>query len=72
MFDGIRIMSIWSQLIELKLASGQASHRDSDLDDVQQLIVRRSASARFCRSDGIPVCVTPIYKIWDDAQSARE
>ena len=55
--------------IELKLASGQASHRAQDLHDVQQLIGARSLPREL--ADQLHPSLREAYlRKWDDAQKA--
>ena len=66
--DGIRYVDL-VPFIELKLASGQASHRAQDLHDVQQLIVARSLPREFV--DQVhPSLREAFLSKWDDAQKA--
>jgi hypothetical protein len=68
MIDGIRYVDV-VPFIELKLASGQASHRAQDLHDVQQLITARSIPRDF--ADNIhPSLRDAFLQKWDDAQKA--
>jgi hypothetical protein len=70
-FDGIRYVDL-VPFIELKLASGQASHRAQDLHDVQQLIGARSLPRNL--ADQVHPSLRESYlQKWDDAQkSAKE
>jgi hypothetical protein len=66
--DGIRFVDI-VPLIELKLASGQASHRGQDLFDVQGLIRMRSLPREL--ADQIHPSLREAYlQKWDDAQKS--
>jgi hypothetical protein len=66
--DGIRYVDV-TPLIELKLASGQASHRGQDLHDVQQLIVVRSLPREL--ADQLHPSLREAYlQKWDDAQKS--
>jgi hypothetical protein len=66
--DGIRYVDL-VPFIELKLASGQASHRAQDLHDVQQLISARSLPREL--ADRLHPSVREAYlRKWDDAQKA--
>jgi len=68
--EGIRYVDI-VPLIELKLASGQASHRAQDLHDVQQLILARSLPREL--SEQLDPSVRDAYlRKWDDAQTAAK
>lgn len=67
-FDGVRYVDL-VPLIELKLASGQASHRAQDLHDVQQLIVARSLPRELTDQLHPSLCDAYLQK-WDDAQKA--
>ncbi len=67
-FDGVRYVDL-IPLIELKLASGQASHRAQDLHDVQQLIVARSLPREL--TDQLHPSLQDAYlQKYDDAQKA--
>jgi len=66
--DGIRYVDL-VPFIELKLASGQASHRAQDLADVQHLIAARSLPREL--ADHLhPSLRGAFLKKWDDAQRA--
>jgi hypothetical protein len=66
--DGMRIVTL-PKLIELKLASGQASHRLHDLADVQQLILYLKLPKDFAdRLD--PSLRAAFIQRWDAAQIA--
>jgi len=66
--DGIRYVDL-IPLIELKLASGQASHRAQDLHDIQQLIVARSLPREL--SDQLHPSLRNAYlQKWEDAQKS--
>ena len=68
--DGIRYVDI-VPFIELKLASGQASHRAQDLHDVQQLIQARSLPREL--ADQLhPSLRESYWQKWDDAQKAAK
>lgn len=68
--DGIRYVDLLP-FIELKLASGQASHRAQDLHDVQQLIVARSLPREL--ADQIHPSLRDAYlQKWTDAQKAAK
>jgi hypothetical protein len=69
--DGVRVVSL-SKLVELKLASGQAAHRLSDLGDVQQMIVHFQLPQEF--ADQLDPSLREVFrKIWSDSQPrARE
>jgi hypothetical protein len=57
--------------IELKLASGQASHRGQDLHDVQELIRRRSLPREL--ADRLHPSLRASYEQkWEDAQRAAK
>jgi hypothetical protein len=66
--EGIRYVDL-VPFIELKLASGQASHRAQDLHDVQQLIHARSL-ARELANELHPSLRDSYLQKWDDAQKA--
>jgi hypothetical protein len=70
-FEGFRIISL-ERLIELKLASGQASHRGGDLNDVQRLIQALKLPENF--AERLDPSVREAYRTkWNDAQiAARE
>jgi hypothetical protein len=66
--DGIRVVSL-SRLVELKLASGQASHRLKDLGDVQQLIQLLKLPQDFANQ--IDASLREAFnKLWLDSQAA--
>jgi hypothetical protein len=66
--EGIRYVDL-VPFIELKLASGQASHRAQDLHDVQQLISARSLPREL--ADQLHPSLREAYlRKWDDAQKA--
>jgi hypothetical protein len=66
--DGIRYIDI-VPLIELRLASGQASHRAQDLHDVQQLIIVRSLPREL--GDQLHPSLRAAYEQkWNDAQKS--
>lgn len=66
--DGIRVLSL-PKLVELKLASGQAAHRLSDLGDVQQLIHHLKLPREF--ADQLDPSLHQDYqRIWSDAQKS--
>lgn len=68
--DGIRYVDL-VPFIELKLASGQASHRGQDLVDVQNLIRVRSLPREF--ADRLHQSLRPAFlSKWDDAQRAAQ
>jgi hypothetical protein len=68
--DGIRYVDL-VPFIQLKLASGQASHRGRDLDDVQDLI--RSASLPLELAEQIDPSLRDSYlRKWNDAQRAAQ
>lgn len=67
-FDGAKYVD-FIPFIELKLASGQASHRAQDLHDVQNLIIARSLSREFAE-ELHPSLREAFLKKWDDAQTA--
>jgi hypothetical protein len=68
--DGIRYVDL-VPFIELKLASGQASHRGQDLVDVQSLIRVRSLPREF--ADKLHPSLRPAYFAkWADAQRAAQ
>lgn len=65
--DGIRVVSL-PKLVELKLASGQASHRLKDLGDVQQLIVELKLPLSF--GNEIDASLRESFRqVWEGAHS---
>lgn len=68
--EGIRYVDV-VPFIELKLASGQASHRAQDLHDVQQLIRAKSLSREFAEQLH-PSLREAYVRKWDDAQKAAK
>lgn len=65
---GIRVVSL-PKLVELKLASGQASHRLKDLADVQELIQHLKLPLDL--AEQIDPSLRDAYRrIWTDAQTA--
>ena len=68
--EGIRYVDL-VPFIELKLASGQASHRAQDLHDVQQLIRVRSLP-RELADELHPSLRASYLQKWDDAQKAAQ
>jgi hypothetical protein len=68
--DGIRYVDL-VPFIELKLASGQASHRGQDLVDVQNLIRVRSLPLEFAEQLH-PSLRTAYHAKWADAQRAAK
>lgn len=65
--DGVRYLDL-VPLIELKLASGQASHRVGDLQDVQKLILARSLPRSL--ADQVHPSLREAYLLkWEDAQT---
>jgi hypothetical protein len=70
LIDGIRYVDI-VPMIELKLASGQVSHRAQDLHDVQQLILARSLPREL--ADQLDPSMRDAYlRKWEDAQKAAK
>ena len=68
--DGVRYVDL-VPFIELKLASGQASHRAQDVHDVQQLIVARSLPREL--AEQIHPSLRDAYlQKWNDAQKAAK
>lgn len=68
--DGVRYVDL-VPFIELKLASGQASHRAQDLHDVQQLVGARSLPREL--ADQLHPSLRQAYlQKWDDAQRAAK
>jgi hypothetical protein len=66
--DGIRVVSL-PKLVELKLASGQASHRLSDLGEVQKLIQHLVLPRDF--ADQLDPGLREAFdKLWLNAQKA--
>jgi hypothetical protein len=68
--DGIRYVDLMP-FIELKLASGQASHRAQDLHDVQQLIAARSLPRELGR-ELHPSLQQAYLQKWEDSQRAAK
>ena len=69
-FEGIRYVDL-VPFIELKLASGQASHRGQDLVDVQNLIRVQSLPREF--AEQIHPSLRDAYlQRWNDAQRAAK
>ena len=68
--EGIRYVDL-VPFIELKLASGQASHRGQDLHDVQQLIRARSLPRNLAEQIHPSLRDSYIQK-WNDAQKAAK
>lgn len=69
-FDSIRYIDL-VPFIQLKLASGQASHRGRDLDDVQDLIRAQKLSRAL--ADEIDPSLRETYlRKWDDAKRASQ
>jgi hypothetical protein len=66
--EGVKYVDL-VPFIELKLASGQASHRAQDLHDVQQLIAARSLPREFSEQLHASLREAFLAK-WDDAQKA--
>jgi hypothetical protein len=66
--DGVRIVSL-PKLVELKLASGQASHRLKDLGDVQELIQQLKLPKEFAHQLG-PSLREAYERLWDAARTA--
>lgn len=68
--EGIRLLDV-KPMVELKLASGQASHRAGDLTDVQRLIQALKLPSEF--AEQLDPSVREAYRLkWDDAQKAEE
>ncbi len=68
--NGVRVLKL-EPLIELKLASGQASHRGGDLNDVQRLIQSLKLPLDF--ADRLNPSVRAAYAAkWNDAQIASQ
>jgi hypothetical protein len=66
--EGVRYVDL-VPFIELKLASGQASHRAQDLHDVQQLVLARSLPREL--ADQLHPSLRDAYlQKWNDAQKA--
>lgn len=70
MIEGIRYVDL-VPFIELKLASGQASHRAQDLHDVQQLIGAKSLPRELAEQLHPSLRESYLQK-WDDAQKAAK
>jgi hypothetical protein len=68
--DGVRYVDL-VPFIELKLASGQASHRAQDLHDIQQLIVARSLPRELAEQLHPSLRESYLQK-WNDAQKASK
>jgi hypothetical protein len=68
--DGIQYVDL-VPFIELKLASGQASHRAQDLHDVQRLISARTLP-RDLAEQLSPSLREAYWQKWDDAQQAAK
>jgi hypothetical protein len=66
--DGIRVVSL-PKLVELKLASGQASHRLRDLADAQQLIQELSLPQNFAEQLD-PSLRDAYQRAWTGAQES--
>ncbi len=69
-FEGIRFIDL-VPFIQLKLASGQASHRGRDLDDVQDLI-RVTGLPRELADQLHPSLRDAYQQKWNDAQKAAK
>ena len=67
--DGIRVVSL-PKLVELKLASGQASHRRKDLADVQQLTQTLDLPHDF-NLELDPSLRSAFLELWNEAQAAK-
>jgi len=68
--DGIRVIDL-KAVIQLKLASGQASHRSGDLNDVQKLIQALKLPKNF--SDQLEPSIQELFlQKWVDAQKAAD
>ena len=68
--NGVRVLKL-EPLIELKLASGQASHRGGDLNDVQRLIQSLKLPLDFAERLNPSVRAAYAAK-WNDAQIASQ
>jgi hypothetical protein len=68
--DGVRYLDL-IPLIELKLSSGQASHRVGDLQDVQNLILARSLPRELAEQLH-PSLRESYFQKWGDAQRAAK
>jgi hypothetical protein len=66
--DGVRIVSL-PKLVELKLASGQASHRIKDLGDVQELIQQLKLPKELAHQLD-PSLREAYERLWDAARTA--
>jgi hypothetical protein len=66
--DGTQVVTL-PRLIELKLASGRASHRGGDLNDVQRLIQALNLPRGFVKQLDSSVHEVFLTK-WEDAQQA--
>ena len=66
--DGVRYVDL-VPFVQLKLASGQASHRGRDLDDVQDLI-RATKLPRELAEQLDPSLRESYFRKWEDAQRA--
>lgn len=68
--DGVRYVSLLP-FIQLKLASGQASHRGRDLDDIQDLIRATNLPAEI--GEQLEPSLREAYaRKWNDAQRAKQ
>jgi len=68
--DGVRILGL-KPLIELKLASGQVSHRVGDLNDVQRLIQAAQLPREFAEQLDPSIREAFLAK-WEDAQKSSQ
>jgi hypothetical protein len=66
--DGVNVLNL-KTVIEMKLASGQASHRAGDLNDVQRLIQSLQLPQEFAEKVS-PSLRDAFLGKWDDAQKA--
>jgi hypothetical protein len=67
--NGIRVVSL-PKLVELKLSSGQASHRLKDLADVQELV--HHLGLPLALAEQLDPSLQDVYRrIWTDAQSTN-
>jgi hypothetical protein len=68
--DGLRVVSI-ATLMEIKMTSGQASHRLKDLGDAQSVIQHFKLPLNF--AEKLDPSLRDAYsQIWTDAQTAAQ
>ncbi len=67
--NGVRVVAL-PKLVELKLASGQASNRLKDLGDVQELVQHLKLPLEL--AEQLDPSLRDVYRrIWTDAQTVR-